>query len=261
MEHLVVEILAVVVTSGAASGAVVFLTKSWISERLKGAISHEYNTKLASFKSQIKSENDTELERYKAKLAVQNSEHIERVRADLQIAHAKRDVEFRHLHAKIAEVIAEVYANLQALRHAVGQYTKELELLDDPPRQERAKAVDSTLVQFRDHFLPNQIYLTPALAQRIRDVYEQMFKTAQRFKLRVDSGSGSNIDEWVEISEWIQKELPQLFEVLEMEFRKLLGYDTHLAGAATPAHGASRAVQKGAEADESLAPSSVGPRS
>ena len=45
----------------ALSGLLLWITKTWIGERLKGAIKDEYNTKLESHKAQVKAEFDTQL--------------------------------------------------------------------------------------------------------------------------------------------------------------------------------------------------------
>jgi hypothetical protein len=54
--------------SGLLSAGLIWLSKTWISERLKGAIKDEYDTKLESHKAQLKSEADVELEKLKSVL-------------------------------------------------------------------------------------------------------------------------------------------------------------------------------------------------
>ena len=45
------ELLGTILTSGAVSALLVWLTKTWISERLKHAIKHEYDEKLETYKA------------------------------------------------------------------------------------------------------------------------------------------------------------------------------------------------------------------
>lgn len=62
-----------VITSAAVStllaGALVWLTKNWIGERIKGAIKHEYDQKLESHKFQLKIQNERNLELLKSNLS------------------------------------------------------------------------------------------------------------------------------------------------------------------------------------------------
>jgi hypothetical protein len=66
MKELVLSIIASLAFSGLLTGALVFLTKSWISQRLKSAIEHEYAEKLEDYKARLKTEHDLALERLKA---------------------------------------------------------------------------------------------------------------------------------------------------------------------------------------------------
>jgi hypothetical protein len=67
MEHILT-IISSGAVSVALSGTLVFLFRNWISERIKGAIQHEYNEKLETHKAQLQSRNDIEIEKLKADL-------------------------------------------------------------------------------------------------------------------------------------------------------------------------------------------------
>ena len=60
-----VTVLASLAASGALTATLVFLAKSWLSERLKQSIQHEYSEKLESFKVQLRAENDIAMEKLK----------------------------------------------------------------------------------------------------------------------------------------------------------------------------------------------------
>jgi hypothetical protein len=59
------------ITSGVVSSLVIYLTKSWITERLKRAIEHEYAQKLEAHRAALKSDYDVQLERLRAENAKQ----------------------------------------------------------------------------------------------------------------------------------------------------------------------------------------------
>jgi hypothetical protein len=58
-----------VVINGLLAAAMIFLAKSWISERLRNAIEHEYKMKLETYKHQLRSEHDVAIERLRADVA------------------------------------------------------------------------------------------------------------------------------------------------------------------------------------------------
>jgi hypothetical protein len=66
MKELLLSIISSLAFSGLLTGALVFLAKSWISQRLKSAIEHEYAEKLEYYKTCLKTEHDLALERLKA---------------------------------------------------------------------------------------------------------------------------------------------------------------------------------------------------
>jgi hypothetical protein len=79
----VMTVLASATVSGALTAALVWLAKSWIGERIKGAIQHEYNQKLESHKAQLKVQYDRDLEQLKSELGEASSER-----------NARRDYEY-----------------------------------------------------------------------------------------------------------------------------------------------------------------------
>jgi len=70
-----ISILASAGVSAAFTVALVWLSKTWISERLKGAIQHEYDQKLEALKAQLKAQNDVAVEQLKTSNAQLLSVH------------------------------------------------------------------------------------------------------------------------------------------------------------------------------------------
>jgi hypothetical protein len=54
------------ITSGVVTSLILYLAKSWITERLKQAIAHEYAQKLEAHRAALKSDYDLQLERLRA---------------------------------------------------------------------------------------------------------------------------------------------------------------------------------------------------
>lgn len=62
---MLLSILASASVSALLSATLIWLSKAWISERLKGAIQHEYAEKLETFKAQLKAQSEVALEQLK----------------------------------------------------------------------------------------------------------------------------------------------------------------------------------------------------
>ena len=75
--EFVTTILASASVSAALTATIIWLAKSWIGERIKGAIQHEYNQKLESHKAVLKVEHDRDLEQLKSDLGEASAERTE----------------------------------------------------------------------------------------------------------------------------------------------------------------------------------------
>lgn len=77
MTEYILSVVSSVTVSGLFAAALIFLSKSWMSQRIKSSIEHEYAEKLEGFKAQLKAEHDTALEKIKASnaqnLAIQSA--------------------------------------------------------------------------------------------------------------------------------------------------------------------------------------------
>lgn len=60
-QDLILNVISSAVVSGALAGVIVWLSREWISARLKASIQHEYDQKLEAHKARLKSENDIAL--------------------------------------------------------------------------------------------------------------------------------------------------------------------------------------------------------
>lgn len=83
MNDVITTILASASVSSGLTAALLWLTKNWIGERIKGSIQHEYDQKLESHKAQLKAEHDREIERLKVVLGDASAER-----------NARRDYEY-----------------------------------------------------------------------------------------------------------------------------------------------------------------------
>jgi hypothetical protein len=226
MYELLVTILSSAAVSGALTAALVWLFQSWMSERLKNAIKHEYDIKLESHKAELKAGLDTELEAYKAKLSVDNAAATERLKSDLQIAATEQQIRFTKLHEKVAEVVAEIYSRLYDYTLAVDGYVSELESAGNPPKSELRKKVVEAMNRFTEYVRPHLLYLPKDVADQTQSFAKRLYKWAAEFKVGVEEGGDARFpgrDTWGRIVDEMHVEAPRLFGALEEEFRKILG--------------------------------------
>lgn len=195
------------------SGGLIWLYRDWISERIKGSIQHEYNQKLETHKAQLRSQSEIELARLKAQL---------------EIAAGERNVQYSRVFEKTAEIIAETYGKLLALKDAADDYTQ---LMDpsDPSRQELREAYRQKTQDFLKYFLPKKIYLPKETAEKIRVFSNTVHSATMQFSMAIAVGRGQTrdpetygklFDKFFKSSE----EVPKLLAMLEDDFQKLLGF-------------------------------------
>ena len=131
-EFAVQTVFSLVVAIG-GSGAITWLARTWISERLKGSIKAEYDQQLESHKVRLKAQADVELEKLRSRLALEAKEH---------------DVVFSKLHEKRGEVIADLYAKLKRVQRDLAEFTKIFEMVGGPSKEERFKKLSESQKEF-----------------------------------------------------------------------------------------------------------------
>ena len=201
-----------VLSSGALSGVLVFLLRDWISERIKASIQHEYEQKLETHKAQLKSQSETELVRLKAQL---------------EIAAAERNVQYSRVFEKTADIIAETYGKLLALKDAADDYTQLMEP-SGGSRQKLAEAYRQKAQDFLQYYLPKKIYLPKGTADRIRVFHNTLHRATMQFSMALAVGKsqtrepdtyGTLFNEFFKSSD----QVPKLLVLLEDDFQKHLG--------------------------------------
>ena len=202
-----------ILSSSVIAGALVWLTRSWISERLKNSIRYEYDQKLESHKSQLKHESDAE---------------IEKIKSQLQIEAAKRNIQYSKIFEEIANTVVTVYEKLVLFKDAVSNYVSMVEWQDEPPREEKRKLAGEKMDDFLSYYKSRKIYLPEKTAIKIDPFWQGLYEISLDFMYEVEKGLGEGKDKmetWQKAHQYMSKEVPEVLKALEEEFRSILGVD------------------------------------
>jgi len=217
MKDLIISILSSAAVSALLTAALIWLSKTWIGERMKNAIKHEYDQKLATHQAQLEAESEIA---------------IEKLRSQLQIVAAERGTRFTRVFDETAETVATTFAKLLAFHDAVGRYTSIFETAGMGSKEERRKIVADRYAEFLDYFRPRRLYLPKETADQIQDFHGKVHSAAMDFMFGVEMGGDERSripdrDTWMKVDDFMRKEVPPILALLEDDFRKILGtYET-----------------------------------
>jgi SpoVK/Ycf46/Vps4 family AAA+-type ATPase len=216
MSDLVKIVIASAGFSAVFSAAIIWLFKSWISERLKNAIAHEYAQKLETHKAQLQAASGIELEQLKSKL---------------QIAASERNIKLTSTFERQAETIATVYRQLLALQDATENIRGVLMSTEEPNKIELQDALGKANREFADFFFPHEIYLPIETAKKIHKfalTLKQMLHD-QHFVKILESHPATNpalqesLKRRYESLDKKEMDIPELLTSLKDDFQKILG--------------------------------------
>lgn len=194
------------------SGMVVWLSKSWISERLKNAIKNEYDLKLEAYKQTLKSQSNIAIEQLKSSLAIQSYHQNTRVANLLQ---------------RRFDAIATIVPPLLRLRRAVSAYTSVVGEVGGDSRQDQLNAfleAQKTLIEILDE---QAIFLDEDVATRVHSIRSECEKAARLFRYFVDvptdSPAISDSERWLKVVAVVEENAPLAIAALERELRSMMG--------------------------------------
>ena len=210
------QLLSSAAVSAFLSGFLIWLTKSWISERLKNSIKNEYDEKLETHKAQLKAQADIESERLRSQLSIAATEH---------------QVKFSSLHVKRAGVIAELCSLLVQAHWDAGSFISPVEFVGEPTKKEKYVTAMNAIADFFRFFEKNKIYLPADLCELLQKFVHTMRQKVIGFGVYVQIDEDAlapqshekKHDAWIASWEYFDKEVPVARAALEHEFRSILG--------------------------------------
>lgn len=215
MSPFVIQLISSAAASSILAAAIVWLSKSWISERLKNAIRHEYDQKLETHKAQLHAQSSIEMERLRAQLNISASEHAFR---------------FERLHERRAAAIARLYSRLVESYWKASSFASPVERAGEPDKNQKFADAMNAFASFYRYFEKNKIYLPPDLCDQLEKFVSEMRTKVIGFGVYVhrdedrmdNETSRRKLDAWMATWEYLEKEVPIARQGLENALRKIL---------------------------------------
>lgn len=242
MNNFLLNILISGGVSAVLASTLVFLSKTWLTERLKNSIKHEYDVRLETNKAQLKNQADVEMERlrldfstkletHKTQLKAQADVETERLRSRLSITAHEQQVRFAGLQNRRAEVIAEVYGLFVQAYWDTASFASPVEWNGEPDKKEKYRDAMNSCAAFFQYFEKHRIYLPHESAVRLEKFVREMRTKAIRFGTYIkfqDEGLPEHVykqkhDAWESAWEYFENEFPAARLALEKDLRDLLG--------------------------------------
>lgn len=189
-----------------------WLTRTWLSERIKRSIKYEYDSKIELIRTILKLETEQTLERLKADLQLH------------QIRHSK-------LIDQRAQVIKQLHEKIDILARNLYSLVKPLQFANEKSIEEKNDEVFQAGKDLEYFYRANMIFFPKNLCDQIVEIQkimasgEHWFISGYRYsKNPVSSKAAQQYSEWMlKACESFEKKVPPLKEAIEDEFRKLLG--------------------------------------
>jgi len=152
------------------------------------------------------------------------AKEMEVFKAQLRVEAERKQTTFAHLHARRAEVIAEVYAGMDRTYKAAHSLAKPFESGAEDPKPVKLDALAAIGNELRTHFDENRIYFSADLCEGFDRFFRAIKEAADKWAVPADSSIPTR--QWLESWNAIKDEVPPLRAELESEFRILLGVES-----------------------------------
>ena len=183
--------------------------------------------------SLVKNYLDKSINNYKAILEKQNQESIERLRHDLSLVAMQKNITFNKLHEKRGEVIASIYALIADVKRHGIIYSSPVgyEGEDKDKQYENFVEKYNSLVEF---FEKNKVYFPKETSKKLDDLIASTRDSFNKVSLaykKIDMQHNSKEEkspyaQWNETWHYFKDEIEVARELLEGDFRQMLGVES-----------------------------------
>jgi len=219
------QILASASISTALAGILLWISRLWLSERLRASIKAEYDQKLETHKAQLQAQSNVEIEKLRAALKAEADVQTEKLRSELNSASHEHNVKFSRLHEMRAETLVETYSLLRNLHDRMADYVDIFEYAGGPSREDRRNKVAEAYPAFCNYYLKRTILLPKATADRLDAINKYLRDTFNEFAMMVDrpDPEPDHHKIWSAAHKKVHNEIAVALTGIATDFRNLLG--------------------------------------
>lgn len=154
------------------------------------------------------------------------SKDIEAFKSQLRVQALEHEIRFARLHEKVAETIAKTYGKLQRIFDCLSRYVNIEQSSNDPLRTRYREELHQAYEDFQKYFRPRRIYLPHETAERIWEAACKLQDVEWTFSVPLSAqplDQGEAHAALMDAYKELQKRARPLLQLLEDEFRRLLG--------------------------------------
>jgi hypothetical protein len=208
MSDLIVSVLYSAGVSATLCGLLVWLARTWIGERLRGAIQAEYAEKLEILKAKLQSDAALSLESYKATLKGQGDVELEKLRASLAVIAAGQNAQYGGLVERRFDAVASIHGLLLRFHQAVYQLVQPSLFVRGPGNDELSEAVNKASVDFENAYPDKKTFLLKSLSDQIDHIRQSLVSNANVYQMLVVPRQ--DFERHLEVYVQVNKELPKI---------------------------------------------------
>ncbi len=194
-----------------SSAAIITVGVAWV---IRSLVAHLLSKDIDSYRNKLQTQANIELEKTKHELSIISLE-FEKQNQILQECRAKS--------------ISELYGRLVEFIFAAGDFSNIVEWSGDKTKEEKAVILSEKAQLFTDYFNKNKIYFSKDLCEKVRTVFDGIYDKALTYRIwmamqKDGVGDAKKYHEsWENAWNYMKDQVPALREMIEDEFRVLLG--------------------------------------
>jgi len=188
------------------------LAVAWL---VKSLISHYLNKDIAS---------------YKVNMAAQNAKEIEQFKHELERVANERRIMFEMLHTQRNEVISELYSRIVEFYDGIDSFVGVILLVEnDEEIEKEAQKLWRKVGAFKSYAEKNRIYFSKEMCALLDQMYDIADEPTSKLMVaaeyqNIDKNGKDNLyNSWQEASKALENEVQEIRQIIENEFRNLIG--------------------------------------
>lgn len=207
-------IIISIISGGGGGGLLYLLLKTYLTEKIKGEIKNHYDIKLETAKGEIKHEYDIKFETARKELEKRATEH---------------QIQYSKLHIERTEKLRDIHEKLIETEKAMEHFVHPMQGSEWTEDTEREKIAWEQYEELLDMISKRKIYFQNELCKKLdsltddyKSVIVEMSGAKDMAKLKLQ-GDNSPYQTWIGQRNRLKGEIKVTRELIEDEFRKLLG--------------------------------------